>query len=866
MTTHRAGLSVRVLAVVRGLLVGCAVMSALAPGAEAEQASQPDSPDAGRLDAGIYHTCALLTGGNVRCWGASPDGQLGYGNSATIGDNETPSSVGPVKLGRRATAIATGDYHTCALLDDRSVRCWGFGGNGRLGYGNTSNIGDAKTPDTVGPVNLGRPATAITAGGAHTCALLDDGSVRCWGFGGAGELGYGNINNVGDTPGSTPDKIGPVNLGPGRTALAISAGGRHTCAVLDDGSVRCWGEGSDGELGYGNRNRIGDNETPASGHPLNAVACPAASQCTAVDDSGQQVTFNPTTPGIPAPTKIDSAHILRGVACPSTSQCTAVDDFGQQVTFNPTTPGIPAPTKIDSARTLVGVACPSANQCTAVDGFGQQVTFNPTTPGTPTPTTIDTSPNLRAVACPSLGQCTAVDGFGQQVTFNPTTPGTPTPTTIDAGHALNAVACPSASRCTAVDDSGQQMTFNPAAPGTPTPTTIDNLAPVNLGPGRTAKAISAGGAHTCALLDNATVRCWGSGGNGQLGYANTNNIGDDELPNTVGPVDLGIGSKALAISAGGAHTCALLENGSVRCWGYGANGRLGYGNTNTIGAAETPAGLGPVDLGAGHTALAISAGQNHTCARLDDATVRCWGYGGNGRLGYCNEESIGDNEPPSSAGPVSLEPDGGGAACVSPGGSAPNFASAPGPAHSIGATKNAQKAGSDAARARGLRNCLASVTSHARREQRLAGRRSGRRRARIRRHLSSHARSGRRRCLRVFGRPPGRITGLRARTIGKTQIELHFKAAGTDGNHAPAARSYVVKQSPRPIRSARDFAGARALCKGACRFTVIRVGDKVTLTVTDLRPHTTYYYAVAGRDNVSARRGPRSHAIKARTR
>ncbi len=124
----------------------------------------------------------------------------------------------------------------------------------------------------------------------------------------------------------------------------------------------------------------------------------------------------------------------------------------------------------------------------------------------------------------------------------------------------------------------------------------------------------------------------------------------------------------------------------------------------------------------------------------------------------------------------------------------------------------------------------------------------------------------RRRCSRLYGRTRGQVTELRARALGKTQIELAFSAPGTDGSHPPPARSYVVKQSLRPIRSARSFARAQTLCKGACRFTVSRVGGKVSLTVTDLRPHTAYYYAVAARDNVSAHRGARSQTVKGRTR
>jgi alpha-tubulin suppressor-like RCC1 family protein len=172
----------------------------------------------------------------------------------------------------RGAGISAGGYHTCALLDDGSVRCWGYGADGQLGYGNTNNVGEHQPPGSVGSVDLGpgRTATAISASLAHTCAIVDNGSVRCWGLGFDGRLGYGNRDNVGDH--QTPGSVGPVDLGPGRTAVAISAGGRHTCAILDDGDVRCWGYGGNGQLGFGNTDNIGEFETPGSVAPVDLTA------------------------------------------------------------------------------------------------------------------------------------------------------------------------------------------------------------------------------------------------------------------------------------------------------------------------------------------------------------------------------------------------------------------------------------------------------------------------------------------------------------------------------------------------------------------------------------------------------------------
>ncbi len=213
-----------------------------------------------QVGTGFAHTCALLQGGSVRCWGESNNGQLGYGNNVKIGDNETPASVGPVALGGTAVQLTVGWFHNCALLDTNQVKCWGKGNEGRLGYGNVAWVGLVNTPASVGFVDVGGTPTKLTAGSAHTCALLDDGTVSCWGFGARGQLGYGNVTNIGDN--ETPASAGKVNVG--GTVVDIAAEGNHTCVVLDDGRVKCWGDAGEGRLGYGNLDWIGDDEFPAA--------------------------------------------------------------------------------------------------------------------------------------------------------------------------------------------------------------------------------------------------------------------------------------------------------------------------------------------------------------------------------------------------------------------------------------------------------------------------------------------------------------------------------------------------------------------------------------------------------------------------
>jgi alpha-tubulin suppressor-like RCC1 family protein len=213
-----------------------------------------------QIAVGDKHICALLNVGRVRCWGYNSDGQLGYGNTEALGDNPGEMPPGNVSVGALVTQIAAGGAHTCALTSDGNVRCWGANHRGQLGYGHSRNIGDDELPSSAGDVNVGGPVAQLAAGGTHTCALLTNGTVRCWGWGDYGQLGYGNTNEIGNN--ETPASAGNVNVG--GTVASISAGDRHSCAVLTSGGVRCWGYGDYGALGYGNTNEIGNNETPAS--------------------------------------------------------------------------------------------------------------------------------------------------------------------------------------------------------------------------------------------------------------------------------------------------------------------------------------------------------------------------------------------------------------------------------------------------------------------------------------------------------------------------------------------------------------------------------------------------------------------------
>jgi alpha-tubulin suppressor-like RCC1 family protein len=187
------------------------------------------------VTAGGSHSCALLTGGTVRCWGLNTSGQLGDGT--TTGTREPVEVTGLTGV----TAISAGDQHTCAIVTGGGVRCWGRNVNGQLGNG---TFVASSTPVTV----AGLTATSISAGGSHTCATVAEGTVWCWGWNLYGQLG----NGITFVPGTPPDpSTVPVAVVGLSDVTALSAGNDHTCAVVADDSVSCWGDGSIFKSGIG---------------------------------------------------------------------------------------------------------------------------------------------------------------------------------------------------------------------------------------------------------------------------------------------------------------------------------------------------------------------------------------------------------------------------------------------------------------------------------------------------------------------------------------------------------------------------------------------------------------------------------------
>ena len=178
-------------------------------------------------------TCAILTNGSLYCWG-----QI---------HGATPSSTTPkyidLPTGRTAIGVSVAERNTCVLLENASISCIGSGSDGVNGDGSSSLSFAGYVGDSYVQLPTGRTAVSVSMGYRHGCAVLDNGSAVCWGLAGNGQLGNGDLSGS-----SVPAY---VNMPTGSTMQAISVGYKSACAILGNGSVYCWGLGSRGELGQG---------------------------------------------------------------------------------------------------------------------------------------------------------------------------------------------------------------------------------------------------------------------------------------------------------------------------------------------------------------------------------------------------------------------------------------------------------------------------------------------------------------------------------------------------------------------------------------------------------------------------------------
>jgi cysteine-rich repeat protein len=406
------------------------------------------TPEPTALALGYRFSCALGSNGAVKCWGNNEFGQLGQGDTQNRGDDkgELGSKLHAVLLGskRKAKAIAARGDTACALLDDNSVKCWGHNDVGQLGTGDQNDRGDAQGEmgDSLKPINLGvgRSATMIRNSTYHTCAVLDNGGVKCWGQSRAGTLGQDNLMDYPD-----PSLVMTINLGTGVSAQAVDTGYDFNCASLDNGLLKCWGENLAGQL------------------------------CTNIDQGPNSGVGN--DPG----------------------------EMSQLVGFS-----------VAAGRTVKTFSTGDRVTCALLDNG--------------------------SVKCWGANRWGEGGGGGS---------------------------------CLAASD----LVARPF---------------IDWGTGRKAKSISLSGIHLCAVLDDGTVKCLGNNDVGQLGIGSTDPQDGQSAPLQAVPLE----RPALQVAAGEFHTCAILDDGVIRCWGGNARGELGVGDTDNRGDAGGLAGVrvSPVDL------------------------------------------------------------------------------------------------------------------------------------------------------------------------------------------------------------------------------------------------------------------------------
>lgn len=570
-------------------------------------AAAPADATAIQIAAGGLHTCLLTAAGGVKCWGGNNRGQLGDGSfSASSAPINTATIVGG------ATAIAAGGSHTCALATGGGVKCWGYNNNGQLGNNSLATSG---TPVDV--VGLTSGIAAIDAGFEHTCALTTTGGVKCWGANATGALGDN----------STTRQLVPVDVnGLGSGVVAISAGVDHTCAITTSNGIKCWGNNDQGQIGDGTQNmRLVPTDVSGLATGSAQVSAGAKFTCALLTSGGVKCWGANTLGSVGSNggqfmqlTPVDVAGLSSGVAAIASAgsdynssgdghTCALLQagpvlcwgrgsngQLGKIATGNNRIPVL----AFGLSTGVTGLAASVFHTCALTAGGGVKCWG------------YGSNGQLGDGSATDSPSPVNVVGFERQI-ISIAGGGNHACSLTEGGKAL----------CWGANDSGNvgDGTISPSRPlpvGVTLPSTSTN-------PGG-ATGVAAGGQHSCAITATFSIRCWGNNAFGQLGNGTT--------MTSSSPVQVGAYSttnRTLAVSVGGTHTCAISQGGVLRCWGRNTNGQLG--NNSFFSPQTSPSS--PVYDGNFSRALQVSAGGQHTCAVDQFGGVQCWGANTNGQLG-----------------------------------------------------------------------------------------------------------------------------------------------------------------------------------------------------------------------------------------
>ena len=450
----------------------------------------------------------------------------------------TPVAISGLSSG--VTAISAHGYHTCALTSAGAVECWGYDAYGELGDGTTTN---KRSPVAVSGLSSG--VTAISAGEHHTCALSSAGVVKCWGDNEFGQLGDG----------TTTTKITPVPVSGLSSVIAISTGGSHTCMLTSAGAVKCWGDNGDGQLGDGT----------------------TANKTTAVPVSG----LNSGVIAISAGDFHTCALTGAGAV-----ECWGYNAFGELGDGTTTTKMTPVAVSGLSSG-VVAISAGGYHTCA-----------------------LTSARRSRVLGLQRIWPARQRDDHQQTDAGRRQRPGQRHHR--DKCRPLPHLRADQRRRGRVL---GRQRIWRPR----PRHVRGGNDAGRRQWPEQRRHRYQCRSLSTCALTSAGAVKCWGYNGSGQLG--------DGTFTEKPTPVAVsGLSSGVTTISAGGLHTCVLASAGAVKCWGYNGSGQLGDG---TFTEKPTPVAVSGLSSGA----IAIGAGGLHSCALTSVGAAECWGENKYGELG-----------------------------------------------------------------------------------------------------------------------------------------------------------------------------------------------------------------------------------------
>jgi len=510
------------------------------------------------ITAGSQHSCAIGDDGTPWCWGDGGEGRLGDGSTA-YHDVLQPA---PVLNLVDAVVVSAGSHHTCALKAGGTVWCWG----------DASRLGTGATQDSAVPVHVSglSAAVSVSAGDYHSCALVSDGTVWCWGSNSVGQLGNG----------TSQSSYVPVQVIGLSNVVSLSAGGGSTCAAKSDGSIWCWGDNTYGQLGD-NQSHTSCSFTDCSNLPVQTLLLTGAVDVSVGDHHSCAVLGNGSTW---CWGKNDRGQL-------GTSQLLGQCD-GQDCSR--------LPLQVASITDAASIAAGYTHTC-VLTSAGASWCWGSNSHG-------------------QLGDGSLVDRSLPVLVS-----GLGAATHLDAGWNHSCARLADASfRCWGSIVNGRLGTGHVA----------ESWVPVPVGLTTDASTLTADYRIGCGTLADGTARCWGNNLYGQLGDGTTH---DSSLAKEVvglgGVTSISSSSSVPSMSWKQHHTCAGLLDGSAWCWGVNAWGQLGDGQSHQVCIGGHDCSILPVQVTGLSGVTAVATGGNHTCAVLDDGTVWCWGNNFSNQLG-----------------------------------------------------------------------------------------------------------------------------------------------------------------------------------------------------------------------------------------